>query len=333
MNRLVKGILLALLAQNAFASEVVLSMRDTEGRAIAQAEAEIYFLVTGRDLPVRAVTDARGQVRAEGRSIFGFHLIAQKPGYYSADWRIQSAVERLERTIILPEKRNPIPLFAREVGRWTSTEGNLPAENEWLGYDFEAADWVAPHGKGRTTDIRFRYRHEFQGYRFETPAQLEEEIRINKEISARDRIEWTEQRFKLLYGRWSGELEISFPGEKEGVIEVVDQFLAYSQLKMPHEAPVEGYGPAPKYTLNNFSPSGLRTNVGFFLRTRVKLDERGNIVSAHYAKVIGDFGFSAVGRLLFTYYFNPTPNDRNLELDPARNLFPNAPPGAYIRDP
>jgi hypothetical protein len=27
--------------------------------------------------------------------------------------------------------------------------------------------------------------------------------------------------------------------------------------------------------------------------------------------------------LLFTYYLNPTPNDRNLEFDPKRNLFTN----------
>jgi hypothetical protein len=26
-------------------------------------------------------------------------------------------------------------------------------------------------------------------------------------------------------------------------------------------------------------------------------------------------------RLMFTYYFNPTANDRNLEFDPSRNLF------------
>jgi hypothetical protein len=333
MRQVLFTLSLMALVKSASASSVLLSVRDTDGQPLSQAGTEIYFLVTGRDQPVQATTDVRGQVRAEARSIFGFQIRVNKPGYYPADWKIEPVVERLERTVVLPAKRNPIPLFARRMGYWIKDEDVLPGENDWLGYDFEAGDWVAPHGKGRTTDIRFRYRHEFQGYRFETPAQLEEEIRINQEIAARDRIEWTEQRFKLLYGRWSGELEISFPGEKEGVVEVVDQFLPYSQLKMPHEAPVEGYGPAPKYALNNYSPSSLRTNVGFFLRTRVKLDERGGIVSANYAKVIGDFGFSAVGRLFFTYYFNPTANDRNLELDPERNLFPNAPPGAYIRDP
>jgi hypothetical protein len=32
----------------------------------------------------------------------------------------------------------------------------LPVQNEWLGYDFEVADWVAPHGKGKNVDILFK---------------------------------------------------------------------------------------------------------------------------------------------------------------------------------
>jgi hypothetical protein len=37
---------------------------------------------------------------------------------------------------------------------------------------------------------------------------------------------------------------------------------------------------------------------------------------AHYGKIYGDF-------MNFTYYLNPTPNDRNVEFDPKRNLFTN----------
>ncbi len=105
-------------------------------------------------------------------------------------------------------------------------------------------------------------------------------------------------------------------------------------MKLPHEAPVDGYQPTWHYTANTYSPTTLRDNVGFFLRTRVKLDENGNIISANYAKVIGDFRFSpANGAMQFLYYFNPVPNDRNLEFDPKRNLFPANFPGANVSDP
>ncbi len=46
---------------------------------------------------------------------------------------------------------------------------------------------------------------------------------------------------------------------------------------------------------------------------RSALDQQGNVVSAHYGKIYGDF-------MQFTYYLNPTPNDRNIEYDPKQNL-------------
>lgn len=70
-----------------------------------------------------------------------------------------------------------------------------------------------------------------------------------------------------------------------------------------------------------------------YLRTRVKLDDKGNVVSANSAKIMGDFRIMATGLLSFTYYFNPTPNDRNLEFAPKKNLFPANFPGANVNDP
>jgi hypothetical protein len=102
---------------------------------------------------------------------------------------------------------------------------------------------------------------------------------------------------------------------------------------LPHSAPVEGYVPTWRYTANSYTPRTARENVGFFLRTRVRLDANGKIVSANYAKVVGDFYLVPQGSLMFSYYFNPVPNDRNLEFDPKRNLFPANFPGANVGDP
>jgi hypothetical protein len=44
------------------------------------------------------------------------------------------------------------------------------------------------------------------------------------------------------------------------------------------------------------------------------VDATGKIISANYGKIYGDF-------MNFSYYLNPTPNDRNVEFDPKRNLF------------
>jgi hypothetical protein len=54
-------------------------------------------------------------------------------------------------------------------------------------------------------------------------------------------------------------------------------------------------------------------NRNFYFRVRTKLDENGNVVSARYGKIYGDLA-------QFTYYFNPTLNDQNVEFNPKQNL-------------
>ena len=57
------------------------------------------------------------------------------------------------------------------------------------------------------------------------------------------------------------------------------------------------------------------------------MDEEGNFIDAHYAKEHDDFIFGVInsktGLLGFDCYFYPTQNDRNLELELEKNLFPN----------
>jgi hypothetical protein len=43
------------------------------------------------------------------------------------------------------------------------------------------------------------------------------------------------------------------------------------------------------------------------------LDEKGNVKSANYGKIYGDF-------MNFRYCFNPEVNSRNVEFDPKQNL-------------
>ena len=64
----------------------------------------------------------------------------------------------------------------------------------------------------------------------------------------------------------------------------------------------------------------------YYFRVRTKLDENGNVVSARYGKIYGDF-------MQFSYYFNPTPNDRNVEFDPKQNLMTNLKPDEGVNEP
>jgi hypothetical protein len=213
--------------------------------------------------------------------------------------------------------------------------GNIPVQNEWVGYDFEQGNWLEPHGKGKRADIFFRYQNEFMGF-IENPTRTMEQRRASYKRKCDNKgIPFTEEGFRKAIGNWDGTLEIAFPGEKEGIIKVEDEFIPQSELHMPHKAPQKGYQSTYKLeTVNYYDPekkhyTKFPDDIGFFLRTRVILDEQGEIKSANYAKIHKEFSFDPRGRVIFYYYYNPIPNDRNLEFDPKHNLFPEGTPGTF----
>lgn len=310
-----------------FGFDIKMRVVDDEARPVPEAHAGISFVMyrQGTDVEYDGITDKNGFFGANGTAKHSVYLEANKLGHYEARVDRLPKDKDLDLTVVIPRIIQPIPLYARRA------DAVIPIQNEWLGYDFEVGDWIAPIGAGKVIDIRFKFRNEFKGY-LDAFRNLADEIAFSKRAFAARKEEWTEEKFKFLAGKWDGELEISFPSAKEGLVEEL-RFLKYSRLKLPHQAPLEGYGPTWRYTDNSYSPPTTREQVGFFLRTRVKLDAQGNIISAHYTKIMGDIRLAAQGSLHFTYYFNPTANDRNLEFDPSKNLFPTNHPGAHIIDP
>jgi hypothetical protein len=103
-------------------------------------------------------------------------------------------------------------------------------------------------------------------------------------------------------------LSVSFPKPGDGIQEfTVPSAENGSSLRSAHEAPANGYQREVSQT------ETTNPNRNFYFRVRTKEDENGNIVSARYGKIYGDLA-------QFTYYFNPTLNDRNVEFDPKQNL-------------
>ncbi|MCX6948632.1 MAG: hypothetical protein NTX39_03070, partial [Opitutae bacterium] len=302
-----------------FGFDIKMRVVDDEARPVTEAHAGISFVMyrQGTDVENDGMTDKNGFFGANGAAKHSVYIEANKPGHYEARVDRLPKDKDLDLTVVIPRIIQPIPLYARRA------DAVIPTQNEWLGYDFEIGDWVAPIGLGKVTDIRFKFRNEFKGWRLSDKNMVH-----SRQVNSTS----TEEEIRNFYGKWDGELEISFPAAKEGLFEEL-RFLKYSQLKLPHRAPLEGYGPTWRYTDNSYSPPTTREQVGFFLRTRVKLDAQGNIISAHYTKIMGDIRLAAQGSLHFTYYFNPTVNDRNLEFDPTKNLFSTNHPGAYVIDP
>jgi hypothetical protein len=309
-----------------FGYEAKMRVVDDTGAPVQGANVAIEFVAPRQEQSViyRGTTEKEGTFSAQGQSMLEVYMEAKKTGHYDARVYGLSPKKDHDLVVVIPRILNPVPLHA-----WDSRLGrsgralHFTVQNEWLGYDFEIGDWVSPRGKGKVADIRFRFRNRFKGWKH-SDKDMANNRRVNSGAS--------EDEIRGIYGKWDAEMDISFPGEKEGLCEET-RFLEYSQLKLPHNAPAEGYVPTWRYTSSSYSPRTARENVGFFLRTRVKLDEKGKIVSANYAKVVGDFQVDARGFVMFGYYFNPVANDRNLEFDPKKNLFPANLPGANVNDP
>lgn len=323
------ALFLLILGVSVAAHEVRIQTFDDRGDAVVGAKISVFFVKQGKSDEVAGVSGAGGVYIADGKSTLGVDVVAGCLGHYSS--RVDNLNNGMNHDVklVLPRILNPTPLFALSGFR-----PRIPSPDQWYGFDFEAADWVAPHGKGKTVDVLFRYTSDFKGWKDDVsdPLRREKIMAANKARDERVKVEWSLEKFKAEHGKWDGILQVAFPGKEEGAVEC--KFIKYNEMKMPHRAPAAGYLASLEFSANTYSYPKFRHDVGFFLRTRVQLNKAGSIISANYSKIYGDFVFNpSDGMMNFTYYYNPVPNDQNLEFDPKRNLFPEDKRGAFVQSP
>jgi hypothetical protein len=281
-----------------------LKVVDDTGQPVAGAKTWVSFYIAPSDEPkssdlITGLTDANGLFIAEhiDRSVYlGFH--AEKTGYYpiSIEYNLgfednaNAANWNPMQTLVLDRVLNPIPMYAKRVNE------NPPILNQPVGYDLMVSDWIAPYGKGINTDIIFTkvaYRKSGADYEYKVTVDFK---------NAGDGIQ-----------------TYTIPESEKG-----------SGLQSPHEAPIDGY--QSQLIKDRSAHPGEPTksnydeNVKYFFRVRTVLDENGNVVSAHYGKIYGDF-------MQFTYYLNPTPNSRNIEFDTKHNLLVGLKSTEQVRAP
>lgn len=281
-------------------------------------------------------TNEFGRASISGHAPFGsIRLIIEKEDFYTNVFERIDTTERnlpelaprsREVNTTLRRRLDPIPLIAKHV-----KELEIPLENDWVGYDLVIGDWKKPYGKGERGDILFRFNNKFLGYRI-SETKLNEIVEVAERLAKNRGEKWTEEKQKQIYGDWSGQLDIRFPSEKEGIISVDDSngYIAESEMRMPHLAPVDDYEKTLSWDDVRNGQFMPKKGNGFFLRVRVR-ERNDQIIEANYAKInLRPYGavhdglrFDPRGKISFTYYFNPDVNNRNLEFDPGKNLLKN----------
>jgi hypothetical protein len=254
-------------------------------------ESKRYETSTNR---VSTATNQNGLASASGKSDGYASFVVTKAGYYlsgegtyfkelkAGHWVPQDRVV----TVILKKIRNPIGLYVRKVLI------EIPITTEPVGFDLEKADWISPHGEGEKSDFIFT---------------------LIKDMKNKDDL--------------NGTVILSFSNDGDGLVEA-ESYRA-SKLRLPHLAPENGYLSRlerwVKKAPGQYPESNFAEKSDFFFRVRTKKNESGDIEESFYGKIHDDFvvqfTMTETAYVGFTYYLNPTPNDRNLEFDPDENLF------------
>jgi len=298
---------------------------------VAGADVAISFTRPANSDGHHGKSDKAGNFGARGTNTMGVFIRTNKNGYY--EWVKRRGIQKGDQTVavVLRKIENPVPLYVRDVLL------KFPVFDEWLGFDFEVGDWVAPQGRGKSRDILFKFHREYMGSDY-TERELEKLIPRVKEAKEKRGEKWDPEEFKLRTAKWDGILWIDFPSELAGIVKEKDGYLANSKMKMPRLAPEEGYrGEESVLKTKSYhteedereSLKQMREYVrfgvpeskpsGYYIRTRV-VEVDGKIIKANYVKLPKMIEAGPAGSVSFLYYYNPTPNDRNLEFNPKANL-------------
>lgn len=295
-------------------AKITIQVADEGHISVAEAHVRVGFLDkhTLQQAMLTGETDESGRFVGEGTSDIKLDADVRKDGYYTSGvGTIFSSVTNGQWlpwnptlvTIMRPIGK-PVALYAKKV------ETKIPAVDEPCGYDLEVGDWAMPYGKGLKKDLIFTVHQEYHDY---NNYNLVGELAFSQSLD--------------------GMQETSIPDVGKNSI-----------FKWDRQAPEGGY--QPKFPIQNtWSPQGKIDRSfkspdvwdGYFFRVRTA-EQDGKIISAHYGKIRGGImvfpdGKSGKPKIVFTYYYNPTPNDRNLEWDTKKNLFGNLPFMETPREP
>ncbi len=273
---------------------------DEDGKPLGGVHVIIGFWNLDRTrTEIKGETNTNGIFSAEGKAeSWDAYYRIRNGGYYDSEEKYVFADLKGGQwlpwnpvmTAVVRRVVNPIPMYAKRV------ETVLPTVNAACGYDLMVGDWVEPYGRGACGDLVFR-------------------------VDGRRVLSWTD---------CEGSLAMFFSRPKDGFHIRNGIVIGGSCFPWPYQVPEDGYNGNASLNMGYAPLRGLYSSnetAACFLRVRTVTNEFGRIISAHYGKVPGPIKFDVregqSGWIGFTYYLNPTPNDRNIEFDPKRNLLKN----------
>lgn len=286
-------------------TRIVFRVVDDDGLAVSNATVDVLFDMVDRSKATRKVgtTGSDGVCALESLSGGQIKIKVSKVGYYetsdqmsfvSADNELMA--ERVKngrwlpwgasKELVLRPVRNPSA--ARVGGRLFRYAGVV---HEWLGFDIQKYDFVAPLGSGVVADFEVRF--DWDGkWKVREFSGVDVEIRFS-------------ERFSGGYYR-----PLALNSDFKGVYRANTNAVYRQKFAFSSRAIRDKTGRIKEYAGDKFDAT--KTLV---IRSRCKYDEQGFLKSACYSQ-LSDFHFVAseagVG-ISFNGISNPSQNDTNLE--------------------
>ena len=279
---------------NGTETKMILRIVDADGVPVPDAEVEFGFWNNhsqGGFKNTFTRSGTNGECVVSGRCNGSCVWNVAKPGYYSshAEWSLSDtrAMPKVvggkwqpygeTKEIVLKEIIAPVDMPGLE---YTLIE--CPAFDKWLGFDLGCCSWVEPYGNGSHPDVLVRLHEDGSG---------------DTAFSATMDLCFTNNPHAGAYVlRKDGDSEMKS-------VYHADANAAY-ESRLAYSLSVDSVG--------RRNENGLDEDSYLVLRTRTEVDKDGNLVSAHYGKIYGKWEFYG-GMRAEAIFFNPTPNDTNLE--------------------
>jgi hypothetical protein len=291
-------------------AKITVRAEGDDGKPVEGASVRIGFEpTTGNRQRREGVTDGKGVFEITTPTAFRISAQVSKTGYYKSESVYEYDLGQVDKVVppkwepynammnvIFRKIINPIPMYALKA------RIEVPVVGTPVGFDLAVGDWVAPHGRGKVSDLVFTLERRF--------------------VSKED---------------YSTSLHIGFTNKGDGIQDAFASANYGSELRLPHQAPEGKYVDTWCRTDSYPYYPKVRPDQNYFFRVRTVLDEKGEVKSAIYGKIYGEIRYDVINSktavVLFTYYLNPTPNDRNVEFDVKRNLFTGLKGSQAIKNP
>ncbi len=273
-------------------TKAIFNVVDYEGVPVEGAAALVGFYMNrepGKNPKNAGITDRNGVFVTEQKSVGEINYIIQKDQYYTTFGRIDfrdpfnwtKCVEDGKwqpygATYNLTLKQKKHPIFMNKSFFQEKIVTDVP-----VGFDLKKGDCVKPYGNGEVADFTF------------TITEKQDNI-FNL--------------YAVLTLSFTNVLDGAYMKEKDLYSDYVSVYNADTNAVYRKRFSFEYNTLDPKNKID----TSLSDKQYLVLRTRTKVNAKNEITEAHYSKIYGRLGFTHKC-LTIRSYFNPTPNDTNLE--------------------